>query len=109
MSKRKHKHRGQPPSGPVVVAVSWYTEQEWAKVRAAAADPEKFESTYPEWLAMVEATLAQMQARGVMVEKCFIESSSFLAWCLAHNRPNDSAARAAYVAEAGRASHERAV
>lgn len=109
MVKRKHKQLHLPASGHVVLGVSWYTEEEWAKVRAAATDPEKFEASYQEWLAMVESTISEMRTPGVTVEKCYIESAAFLAWCLAHGRPNDAAARAAYVAEAERTTHERGV
>ena len=109
--KRKHS-RSNPPGAPaqkVQIGVAWYTEQEWAKVRSAAVDSERFESTYSEWVAMAEEALAEMLARGVVAEKCCIQSDTLLAWCLAHGRLNDAASRAAFVSEVERTSHEGGV
>lgn len=93
----------------VQVGVAWYTEQEWATVRAAAVDPQRFESTYAQWLAMAEQAFSGMLARGVTADKCYITSDALLAWCLVYNRPNDAASRAAFVSEVERASHESGV
>jgi hypothetical protein len=108
MPKRKNKppRSSRASEQRLVIGVTWYTEQEWAKVRAAAVDPERFEATYSEWLTMAEETFAEMLARGIFAEKCSIKSDELLAWCLAHNMPNNAAARAAYVSEVERASHE---
>ena len=108
MSKRKAK----PPQSRgasaqrMVIGVTWYAEQEWAKVKAASVDPERFEATYAEWIAMAEKVLSEMLARGIIAEQCSIKSDALLAWCLARNKPNNAAARAEYVSELERASHE---
>ena len=36
----------------VVLGVVWYTEYEWALVKASAEDPELFENSYAEWLCI---------------------------------------------------------
>lgn len=106
MSKRKHQTTAVSARAQrVQIGVAWYTEQDWAKVRAAAVDSERFESSYSEWVAMAEHALAEMLARGVVAERCYINSDALLAWCLAHGRRNDAASRAAFVSEVQRQSH----
>ncbi|PSL83090.1 hypothetical protein C7T35_17985 [Variovorax sp. WS11] len=50
------------------------TALEWTKVKANAADPEKFEATYAEWEQMAEQTLASLRSRGLSVKKCFVSA-----------------------------------
>jgi len=89
------------------VGVSWYTSEEWSKVKAASADPEKFEATYEEWLQVVEDALQKFRAVGIDAHKHYLQASELLAWCLVHGKPNDSAARAEFVSELERRSNER--
>jgi hypothetical protein len=83
----------------VHVGVAWYTEQEWAKVRATAVDPELLEATYAQWSQMAEQSLAQLRSGRVVVEKSYITADNLLAWCLGHNKPNNSASRAEFVSQ----------
>jgi len=82
-----------------VMGVVWYSAPEWARVKAAAADPERFEATYEEWTATAGASLAELRRAGAVPKKVDVGASALLAWCLAHDRPNDAAARAQYVSE----------
>ena len=94
-----------PPTN-LSVGVSWYTEVEWAKVKAVAVDSERLEETYAEWLKMAERALADLRATGIGAEKSYVNALELLAWCLAHNKPNDGAARAQFVSEQGRKGNE---
>jgi len=94
------------PTKTMQVGVGWYTEAEWTKVKAAAADAERFEATYAQWVQMAEEALVNLQATGVFAERSYINASELLAWCLAHNRPNDGASRAEFVSEQARKNHE---
>ena len=97
------------PHTNVSVGVGWYTEVEWAKVKSAAVDSERFEETYTEWLKMAEKALVDLRATGIDAEKSYVNASEFLAWCLAHNRPNDGATRAQFVSEQRRRGSEGGV
>jgi hypothetical protein len=81
------------------VSVAWYTESEWAKVKAAATDPERFEATFDEWLQMAEKSLLNIRAAGIEPSKAYVNAGELLAWCLAHGKQNDSGARAQFVSE----------
>ena len=82
-----------------VVGVTWYTEEDWSKVKAAATDSERFEETYAEWNAMAIEAVADLKRAGVNAVKFFVISNELLPWCLVHNKPNNAAARAEFVAE----------
>lgn len=88
----------QPPQ-PMRIGVTWYTEQEWRLVRDAASDAERLEASYAEWVAMAEEATKDMLAAGIVAERVFINASELLAWCLAHGKQNDAAARSEYVSQ----------
>jgi len=46
-----------------------------------------------------EEALREFSQTGVRPEKVLVHADALLSWCRSHNRPNDSAARSAYVAE----------
>jgi hypothetical protein len=101
--KSKHKPPTQPklrtPSPAPAVFVGWYTESEWAKVKASAIEPERFESSYSEWVGMANESLSNLRAVGIMAERFQINADALLAWCLARGKPNNAASRAAFVSE----------
>ena len=83
----------------VVVAIAWYTPENWERVKAAATDPGLFEATFAEWEAMAIDGLATIRKAYPNARKFHVESSDLLAWCLAHGRANDSEARTEFVSE----------
>ena len=110
MSRKHRAHTRTAASQPAVqFSVGWYTEQEWAKIRAAAVDPELSEATYTQWVEMAKQSLAQMRAQGLNAEKSYVTADKLLAWCLAHGKPNNSASRAEFVSQQARAPNEPGV
>ncbi|NRF72453.1 hypothetical protein HLB44_36440 [Aquincola sp. S2] len=97
--------RSKEKSQSVSVGVSWYTEEEWQKVKAAATDADLFEATYSEWVAMVEESIKNMLVAGIIAEKVPIRADELLAWCLAHGKNNEAASRAQFVSEMGAKGH----
>jgi hypothetical protein len=89
-----------PPS--LELAVGWYDEHDWLAVKTAAVDPDRFEESYAEWLAMAEGAFADLRSAGLSPKRCHVKADQLLAWCLAHDKVNDAANRAAFVAEQGR-------
>jgi hypothetical protein len=78
------------------VRVCWYTEQGWAEVKAFAADPERFEASFPEWEAMANDAIAKFRALGMNVGKFLVNPSELRAWCQANGRENEGGARAQF-------------
>jgi methylthioribose-1-phosphate isomerase len=98
--------RSKKKARSTVVGVTWYTEEDWSKVKAAATDPERFEGTYSEWNAMAVEAVADLKKVGVNTVKFFVIPNELLPWCLAHNKPNNAASRAEFVSEKLRAQSE---
>ena len=89
-----------------VVGVTWYTEENWSRVRAAATDPERFEDMYAEWNAMAVEAVAGLKRTGVNTVKFFINADELLSWCLRHNKPNNAESRTEFVSEGLRVQSE---
>lgn len=85
----------------LIIGVGWYEEEEWKKVKLSAVDPERFEATYSEWVEMAEQAFAKIRAVGRQVNKSYIKASDLMAWCLAHDKPNDASSRVQFVSQQG--------
>ena len=83
----------------ITVAVGWYTEGNWTKIKFSASDLDRFEETYKEWTEMAEKAFQDLRKAGVNVEKFNINSEELLAWCLTHDKVNNAASRAEFVSQ----------
>ncbi len=83
--------------GPV--AVGWYTQEEWARVKTTAVDPEVLENSYQEWEAMATKALRDLRKAGLTPVKVFVAADELLAWCLVHGKPLRADARAEFIRE----------
>jgi hypothetical protein len=90
---------------PTVIGVTWYTEAEWARVKATAADPDRFEATFAEWEAMATESLLSLMRGGITLEKVFVSAEEFEAWRKASSKDNDASSRAEFVSERLRSQH----
>ncbi|MEO6276648.1 hypothetical protein [Roseateles sp.] len=108
MKKRSllERLRAKKAARPTVFGVTWYSEENWSRVKEAATDPERFEATYVEWHVMAEAALAAIRKTGVHPVKVLVSCEELLPWCLLHGRPNTAASRAQFVSEKLRAADE---
>lgn len=82
-----------------IVGVAWYSEDQWALVKASSTDSERFEASYSEWLAVGEDALRKLQLAGVTPVKVLVDAAELAAWCLAQGKPNEASARAQFVSE----------
>ena len=98
--------RAKKKTQSMIVGVTWYTEENWNKVKAAATDPDRFEETYAEWSAMAIEAVADLRKTGVNAVKVLIVPNELLSWCLAHNKPNNAASRPEFVSEKLRSQSE---
>lgn len=98
----KAKKRSQA----MIIGVTWYTAETWARVKAAATDPECFEDSFEKWKAMATAARREFQRSGVRAVECLIEPEELLAWCAANGQENNSASRGEFVSEKLTAAYE---
>ena len=96
MKKRKRQQNSLPPPD-AVLGVTWYAPSEWARVKATAIDPDRFENTFPEWESMATENFELLRLRYPNAVKVFIVADELLAWCNLRCRPNSADARAEFV------------
>jgi hypothetical protein len=97
--------RAKKRNRAIMVGVTWYTAETWSQVKAAAADPERFEETFPQWQTMAISALRELLRSGVQAVKFHIIPEDFVVWCALNNRVNNAEARAEFVSEKLNAAH----
>ena len=90
----------------MLAGITWYNAETWAQVKASATDPERFENSFPEWEAVAIKARRELQRSGVRAVEWQIIPQEFLDWCALNGKINNAAARAEFVAEQLRTSHE---
>lgn len=91
--------RAKKRSQALLIGLTWYTEETWAKVRASAADPERFEDSFKKWKAMAIKAQREFQRSGVHAVACHIDPEEFAAWRMSNDQENNATSRAEYVSE----------
>jgi len=99
MKKSLPTRRQDSASQGSAVGVAWYTSSEWSRVKAAAADPERFEDSFEEWVVIAEDALVQLQRAGLSAEKFLVDADELAKWCVDNRLENNSSARAGFVSE----------
>ena len=80
------------------VALAWYSEAEWHKLKAIAADPEALDETYEAWLAGAKKLERQLHDQGQHAHRIPLDVDALARWCTARRRALDSEARSTYAA-----------
>jgi hypothetical protein len=70
----KSKNNSSAP----VLGVAWYRPEQWETLRNVSADRDKLEETYAEWLADAERVIKQLQQKGLLVIKVYVEISDLM-------------------------------
>jgi hypothetical protein len=84
--------------GSLITGIAWYRRNQWTRLRELAADRDKLEESYDDWLAGAQKALVQIAVTGVRARRVDVDVEALFRWCQAQGRPLDSAARAAYTA-----------
>lgn len=92
----------------VVAGIAWFRSDQWELLRSVASDPDILEQTHAEWESLAEETIRDLAREGLLARKVDVDVNDLRAWCIAQQRPLDSAARAAYAAARLRDESENA-
>ena len=68
-----------------IVVVVWYRANEYAAVRALAADADRMEKTFQEWKVFADETVRSHEAAGRTVWKVHFDNTAFMRWASARN------------------------
>jgi hypothetical protein len=99
---RSRKPRpGRPAKEPTkkVVGIAWYYPEQWKRLRQTAADPEKLEKTFEEWVTTATRLAGELEAEGITVERIPVDVEEFITWCNEQGRVIDSSSRAEYASQ----------
>jgi hypothetical protein len=82
-----------------MIGIAWYRPDQWSLLRALAADPDRLENSYEEWVAMATKSMHDLAAHGISAVKVDVNVRELVAWCQERHRSVDGSARATFVAE----------
>ena len=99
MKKHKPEKKQATSLAGQAVVVAWYRPEQWDRLRAVAADPEKLLDTFAEWLNVAESTLQNLRAAGIQPYSVDVDVEELLLWCKQQGVPLDQAARSRYARE----------
>src|SRR2546421_6551899 len=94
------KRRGRASAKPErpMLAVASYTPDQWSILKDTAADREKLNDTYEEWLEGVTQRCEELQAGGCEIRRVDVDMSELAQWCRSRGVPLDGKSRAEFAA-----------
>ena len=90
----------------MIVGVAWYRPEQYALLRALAADADSMANTYEEWLAGVTRTMDDLRQRGIAAQRVDVDVKELADWCQQRGKLLDGAARSTYAVEHLRAEDD---
>lgn len=87
------------------LGMTWYTRENYDRVKAISDDPESFPDTFNAWHQAAKAGFDRFTAAGHTVVKAHIDPDTFPHWCRVNGHKVDSDGRKAF---ANAAAHEAA-
>ena len=89
-----------------VAGIGWYKKEQWEHLQRISTDKENLESTWEEWAQKAERTLLQMTKNGHIMKKVPVDVAELELWCRTKSRQCDGPARAQFITETLKRSHE---
>ncbi|MDI1310416.1 MAG: hypothetical protein PSV17_13435 [Methylotenera sp.] len=99
--------RAKKRTQSMIIGVTWYTDETWLIVKAAASDPECFEESFSAWEAMAVTARRDLQRSGARTLEFHITPQELFDWCEQNKKVNNAESRAEFVSEMLMAAHNR--
>lgn len=80
------------------IGIAWYRPEQWARLLEIAADRDKLDARYEDWLVSAQRVLVRLNAEGTPARRVEVDVEQLREWCQAKSRPVDAAARSEFVA-----------
>lgn len=90
----------------LVMAIAWYSKQEWEKLKSVVDDPSSLDDTYSDWRKQANSALADIRNGGQEVMKISVKIDDLLEWCAEQGLKPDGKARSQYAAHVSRLRHK---
>ncbi len=83
----------------MVVGIGFYKREQWQRLRDTASDAHILESSYDDWLDVLDASIAKIQAHGLEPELVEVDVEDLLTFCKKKGLPNTADTRAKFISE----------
>lgn len=83
---------------PRAVGVAWFRKADYAALRSIFADGHKMPATWEQWLRQAEQMESQAKANFDVVERVYIDPTTFAAWCAQNETTVDRHGRHKFIA-----------
>ncbi|MBF0563152.1 MAG: hypothetical protein HQL37_14330 [Alphaproteobacteria bacterium] len=84
-------------SGPSIVGIAWYRENDWKRIKSLFQDADQLHDTHAEWLKDTRKAIKQLEKEGCFAKPVVIVIDDLIAWCLVRGCKIDATARTEYV------------
>ena len=78
-------------------AKPWFLPRDYDNIRRAAVDNFNLPQTYDEWFDIATREVANLQARGAVVDRVIVDSKEFARYCVAIGQEQNVATLGAFV------------
>ena len=78
--------------------VAWYVPGQWKKLKEVSSDSLQLEATYEEWISNAEKSIAELESKGMIIQRVNIEIDELVEWSKANNIQIDGKARSQFAA-----------
>ena len=83
----------------IVVGVTWYTPDQFTRMKSVADDSESLDDTYEDWLENATRQMRRLKNKGYQVTKVSIEVDEWVAWCQQYGKPLTGASRSEFTSQ----------
>lgn len=82
-----------------VIALAWYSENEYSRFLDLSADPDTWDRDYKSWKLKAEDLIRRLTAEGIDVVKVPLTFAEVEKWCAREGKRNVAASRSRIAAE----------
>ena len=83
----------------VVVGVTWYTPEQFARMKSVADDADALDDTHEDWLKNAMRQVQWLKKDGFHVVEVPIDIDEWVAWCRENGHELNGEARSEYVSQ----------
>ena len=80
------------------VAVCWYKEEQWERLKEIVSDKENIEDTYLEWRKEAEKKLHELKSKGLNIKKVLVDTEEMIIWSNEQSKELNGELRSQYAA-----------
>ncbi len=80
------------------IAVCWYKEEQWERLKEIVIDKDNIEDSYLEWRKGAEKKLNELKSKGLNIKKILVDTEEMLIWANEKGKELNGDMRSQYAA-----------